>query len=236
MKNNDYLPPLLLTNVLCNLTDSSFSHLGTDSSLFFYLFSNSDAILENYHKKFCKSSAMVDSTLLFRLCVEFIQTRPLYFKDLYIKPDESYLSVNCKETQITIYNNSNLYNNQFLNLLDNKEESYIFDNLININTISYNNIDFKLLSLEDTVCSLFFNYYNHKNSISLLDAITLCVLYHDNIVYNKLVIRCLQIFDTTRPFLFCLSATEYLDYTYLHHLNYDSEYIRSTVKRIKELL
>lgn len=236
MKNNDYLPPLLLTNLLCNLTESSYSHLGTNSSLFLYLFTNSDNVLTDYHKKFTSTSAFVDSTLLFRLCIEFIETRPLYFKDLNVEPDESFLTVSCKDTTIKIFNNSTIYGSEFLNLLNNSEECYMFDNLININNITYNNVDFKLLSLEDTVCSLLFSYYNHKNKEALLDAMTLCVLYHDDILYNKLVIRCLQIFNTTKPFLFCLSATDYLDYNYLYKLNYNLEYIKSTVNKIKELL
>jgi hypothetical protein len=237
MKNNNYLPPFLLSNVLLNLTDTGFSYLGPNSSLFFYLFSNSEKVLNKYHRQFDSSSVIVDSTLLFRLCVEFIQTRPLYFKDLVIKDDESLISVKCKDSTIKIYNNSNIYNdNNFLNLLDDSDESYMFDNLININLTSYHNIDFKLMSLEDTVCSLFFNYYHHKNTNSLLDAITLCSIYNKNIIYNKLVIRCLQIYNTTTPFLHCLAATEYLEYNYLYELNYTLEYIKSTVNKIKELL
>lgn len=236
MTNNSYLPPFLLTNTLLNLYDTKFSCMGTQSSLFFYLFIHSDTVLSDYHRSFNYCSNIIDSNLLYRLSIDFMNSRPLCFHDINIQEDHC-ISAVCKDTTIKIYNNADIYNDHnFLSLLQDPDESYIYDNLITINSVNYHNIIFKVLSVEDTVSSLFFNYYNHKDTTSLLDAITLTVIYREEIVFNKLIIRCLQVFNNTKPFLAALSATEYLTYDYLYSLNYSKEHIISTINYIKKLL
>jgi len=233
MKNHPYLIPLMFNQILCSLLDDGLSHLGCCPSLFLHLFSNSPKVLSHYHSTFTHCSTIVSSPLAFRLCSDYIYSKPTYFSQP-TQHQELYTQANCNNTTTRVYNNDQINSPQ--DLFSECPEVYPYNHLTELTIIPHNNFNFQVLAIEDSISALLMNYYNSHDTNYLLDASCLMVLYKSQIKPNRLTMIHLTVEDGPNKLSEALNLAKTLSHTYLGALGYSPEYIGWNLSKLSESL